>query len=813
MNSRFLHYAVFAAGLAAIAWVGAGYIGSSPLALAITLLVAAFYLVGALELQRFHQATSTLTHALADLSAAPPQLGPWLAQLHPSLQNAVRLRVEGERVGLPGPALTPYLAGLLVLLGMLGTFLGMVVTLNGTGLALESATDLQAIRASLSAPVKGLGLAFGTSVAGVAASAMLGLLSALCRRERVQAGQMLDARIATSLRVFSQAHQRDESFQLLQRQAEAMPTLVDRLQAMMATIERQSQALGERLAVGQAQFHSQAEAAYAGLATSVGQSLNQSLTESARAAGATIQPVVEATMAGIARETATLHDSFARTVQQQLDGLSSRFEATTASVAGSWQAALAEHQRTTGTLSTDLRDSHDRLAESFAQRSAALVDGVSARLESAVGNVSDSWGSALAQHQRVSEKLSGDAQQALAAAAATIEQHSASLLQTVDQAHARLQTESAARDEQRLSAWTQSLTTMASGLQQAWQQAGAHSAGQQQQLIETLAQTARDMTAQTEAQAQRTTTEIARLLQAASEAPRAAAEVVAELRQQLSDSMARDNALLEERAQLLETLQTGMAARDEQRLAAWTQSLQAMAATLQQEWQQAGAHAAGQQQQLVETLAQTAREMSAQSEAHAKSTVAEIAQLLQAASEAPRAAAEVVGELRQKLSDSMVRDNAMLEERSRLLETLGTLLDTVNHASTEQRAAVDALVGASADLLERVGSRFTDQLDTESQKMAAVAAQVTGSAVEVASLGEAFGFAVQQFGESNDKLVGQLQRIEGALGKSIARSDEQLAYYVAQAREVIDLSIMSQKQVVEDLQQIAGRQAALGSEA
>ena len=72
-------------------------------------------------------------------------LGDWLDQVHPTLQNPVRLRIEGERVGLPGPALTPYLAGLLVLLGMLGTFLGMVVTLNGAVFALEGTTDLQAI--------------------------------------------------------------------------------------------------------------------------------------------------------------------------------------------------------------------------------------------------------------------------------------------------------------------------------------------------------------------------------------------------------------------------------------------------------------------------------------------------------------------------------------------------------------------------------------------------------------------------------------------------------------------------------------------
>ena len=88
---------------------------------------------------------------------------------------------------------------------MLGTFLGMVVTLRGTGLALESATDLHAIRASLAAPVKGLGFAFGTSIAGVATSAMLGLLSALCRRDRILASQQFDARVATTLRPIRKA--------------------------------------------------------------------------------------------------------------------------------------------------------------------------------------------------------------------------------------------------------------------------------------------------------------------------------------------------------------------------------------------------------------------------------------------------------------------------------------------------------------------------------------------------------------------------------------------------------------------------------
>jgi hypothetical protein len=127
--------------------------------------------------------------------------------------------------------------------------------------------------------------------------------------------------------------------------------------------------------------------------------------------------------------------------------------------------------------------------------------------------------------------------------------------------------------------------------------------------------------------------------------------------------------------------------------------------------------------------------------------------------------------------------------------------------------AVDALVATSADLLNRVGTRFTDHIEAETGKLGAVAAQVTGSAVEVASLGEVFGVAVQTFGESNGQLMDHLQRIEAALDKSLARSDEQLAYYVAQAREVIDLSMLSQRQIIEEMQQLAGQRALAGAEA
>jgi hypothetical protein len=180
---------------------------------------------------------------------------------------------------------------------------------------------------------------------------------------------------------------------------------------------------------------------------------------------------------------------------------------------------------------------------------------------------------------------------------------------------------------------------------------------------------------------------------------------------------------------------------------------------------------------------------------------APISRLIETASEAPKAAAEVIGQLRQEISVSVARDNALLEERTRILNTLSTLLDAINHASTEQRGVIDAMVQSSQATLTLASDQFQQQVAAETDKLGSIAAQVTVSAVDVASLGETLGFAVRSFSETNDKLMANLQRIEQAIGKSMTRSDEQLAYYVAQARELIDLSISSQKDVLEALQQ------------
>ncbi|RIQ61998.1 DUF802 domain-containing protein [Bordetella avium] len=932
--TRLLHIIVFLTGLAAIGWIGAGYAGTNPLALSITALIAVCYLAGAIELLCYQQATRSLTRALQGLSTAPAQLSDWLDSLHPSLRNTARLRIEGERISLPGPALTPYLVGLLVLLGMLGTFLGMVATLRGTGMALESATDLAAMRASLAAPVKGLGFAFGTSVAGVAASAMLGLLSALCRRSRLQAGQLLDTQAATTLRAYSLAHQREESFKLLRGQAEVMPALAEQLAAMMAAMQRQNQTLNEQLLAGQQAFHSKTEAVYGRLANSVETALTHSVSASAQAAGAAIQPAVETTMQTLARETTAWRETITQAMQAQMDGLSARLEKTSAALAGNWSHALAEQQQTNQILNQDLRATLEGFSAGFDTRAGALLADVSARLEHSTSalaagseHTAQAWSQALQRQQENQEALAAQLSAALAQFAGTFETRSASLLTqiterltTVTDSVTATQTGVAATwqtalAEQRTAqhALTRELSGMLEQFGQnfdqrakslvdgvaarldgaagsianhaqhtlaAWQEALASQQQGQQALNQCLRSTLEQfahtfetrsgalidgIAARLESSAAAVSANTANTLQEWRSALDGQAREQAALAQHLRDALAGFAAAFDTRsaslvdkvaarldvtteqlarawgealaqheqasaaltgahqqaldaaaqrfedhsASLLATIDQAhgrlhgeLAARDEARLSAWTQSLAGVAAALRTEWEDTGNRSLARQQEICDNFSAAISDITTQADMQSQRTIAEIERLLEAASQAPKAAADMVAELRQKLSDSMARDNAMLQERGHLLETVDTLLQAINHASTEQRSAVDALVASSAELLDRVGHRFTEHIAGETGKIAAVADQVSGSAADVASLGEALGTAVRLFDESNSKLVAQLERIESALAKSLTRSDEQLAYYVAQAREVVDLSMLSQKQILQELRQI-----------
>lgn len=742
MSRTAFHVVVFLVGLLAVCWIGIGYVSVHPLGAAVAAIIAACYIAGGVELYRYRQASNGLRSALGDLSAARESLAPWLERVPMGLRNAVRLRVEGERTALPAPVLTPYLVGLLVLLGMLGTLLGMMDTLRGTGLALQSATDMAAIRGSLASPVQGLAVAFGTSIAGVASSAMLGLLAALLRRDRLQAVQQLDRAIAGDLHPYSQAWQRAESLRLLQAQSAALPALVDRLQAMTQTFEQHSTAANERLLAGQAEFLTQSQALQERLAVSLQQSLREGAEASAAAIGGALQPMAETTLAGLAHHGEALHARVEQAVQAQLAGLADGFERSRVATEASWAKVVGEQAQAQQALVSDLRQHLQGFSEGQRTQAEALVARIGERLQADASGNAEAWRSAAEQQQALNTALVERQQQALLAASEQLDERAQALLQALDERHSASQSLLQDHEQQR---------------SQDWQAAQAAAAT-------------------------------------------AHAELQASMDHREQQRQARWDAVSTELQQAHATLQTQLQAGDEQRLQHWSDALQAISRDL-----------AAQQQQVCDTLATTAQQIGDNGRAQASATLAEVSTLLQTAAAAPKAAADVINELRSTLSESLVRDNAMLEERGRLLATVQTLLDAINHASHEQRTAVDALVGGSAELLERVGNRFTDHIAAETGKLDGIAAALSGSAGDVGQLAGAFSEAVAQFGSASTELSGRLEVIGGALDASLARSDEQLAYYVAQAREVVDLSLLSQKQVMEELQQLATRRGKAGS--
>ncbi len=773
---------VFLVGLAVVAWVASGFVGTSAFALGMTLLIGAVYLAGACELRRFDQTTAALSNAMSQLPQPLEHLADWLPRVPAALQNAVRQRIETERRVFPGLALTPYLVGLLVMLGMLGTFLGMVLTFKGAVFALEGSADLTAIRSALAAPIKGLGLAFGTSVAGVASSAMLGLMATLVRRERSQVLRALDALAATTLRPFSAAHQRQQSVEALQRQAEAMPVAAQHLQTLIEQMERRNLQLDEQLLARQADFQREAAAAYTGLAASVERSLSESLAASARAATESLQPVVQQAMAGIAAESSRLHEGVSMAVQAQLDGLSAQFSATT-------------------------------------------------------GTVADTWTRALAQHEQGGQQMLQGLGQSLAAFNTGFEERASQLLADVQSAQTQAQAEHSQAEQQRQVALTASLERMAQALTTEWQQAGAQTLAQQQAMLGALEVSATAITEHSSEQAVRSLRGVARLIaqtealvQARSESETSWSQehgqrmdaLAALWRSELSALRSEETARSESASQRAAELHSGVA---QQLAALQTEAAQQLAALRETDATRQQVQAAQQSQALAAFAQQlnTLREdeatrgeaavlrlgdlqtaLSTQLATLGNALEAPMARLMHTASEAPKAAAEVIAQLREQMSRLAERDNATLAERADLVGQISTLLQQVQQTTGDQRTALENLVASATTALDQVGQQFVDTVGAQAGRAEAMAEQAAHSAGQLASLGEAFQQGAGQLAASHEQLVHSLQRVEGAIGQSLARSDEQLAYYVAQAREVVDLSISAQQGIVEDLRQMRG---------
>ena len=101
-----------------------------------------------------------------------------------SILDSISMRLDENRDVLR------YLAGLLVFLGLLGTFWGLVTTVSAVGATIQSlsvgsgdtGTIFEDLKSGLAAPLSGMGIAFSSSLFGLSGSLVLGFLD-------LQAGQ------------------------------------------------------------------------------------------------------------------------------------------------------------------------------------------------------------------------------------------------------------------------------------------------------------------------------------------------------------------------------------------------------------------------------------------------------------------------------------------------------------------------------------------------------------------------------------------------------------------------------------------------
>ncbi|MFQ3323776.1 MAG: hypothetical protein ACI90U_001599 [Pseudomonadales bacterium] len=706
--SRLLFIAAFILGASAIVWTSSIFIGTDVLALLVTLIIGLAYGIGFVELSKYRHATDSLNTALEELRDDITELGAWLGKLDTSLQNSVRLRIESERVALPAPVLTPYLVGLLVMLGLLGTFIGMVDTLQGAVFALEGSTELQAIREGLAAPINGLSLAFGTSVAGVAASAMLGLSSTLSRRDRMNATRLLDTKIGTVLRHFSLVYNRQQTYNAMQAQAAALPNVAQQLEKVAASLAQMGEKLSAQLTNNQNDFHQQVQSAYTALAASVDKSLTESLAESGRQVGESIKPLVVETMAEISKEAKNSQQHLTATAKQQLQAMSESLGKTSSEVATAWQDGLAAQQHANSALVSELSDV-SKTTISAIEQSAQSQQQLQQQSIEKMNSV------ATQQLEEVAKTISNELKEVSSAQQASMAGATASFgVLSAELGEQFKQTTKTIGDELRdistaqqasIAGSTASFGVLSNELSEQWQKTG----NKMDQLVSTLGK---------------------------------------ELSTLRDDEDKRASAALER----LESLETTFAS-----------------------------HISNLGKELEEPMTR----------------------LIQTASETPKAAAEVIEKLRVEISNNIERDNDLLAERKEMMEQLAILSTSLDAASAQQRDAVEQLVTTSTTMLSEIGTQFSGHVDGELNKISEVADQFAGSAIELSSLGESFGTAVQLYNESNTQLVEHLNRIEQSMDKANTRSEEQMGYYVAQAREIIDHSLLSQKEVFEKMRQLS----------
>lgn len=266
----------------------------------------------------------------------------------PTLRAWLRARLEGAPSTPPAPVFAPFLTGLLIMLGLLGTFLGLFETLRGASLALIASADVDALRAGLQTPMQGLMRSFGTSACGVATSAALGAALVFTRRTVGRLDQRLQEVASGPLGHLSAERRQLGALEALAAQGNAWPAAAARLQTAIEGMQT-------AVATGAAEAGKQT-------ATQVRDLFEQAVSQAVAAANAQLREVQAGQLEGLQTLRAGL-DAVADAQREQASTLTTQLQAQT--------TTLIEQERTRAAA---LIEQFERSLQASKDASAALSD-------------------------------------------------------------------------------------------------------------------------------------------------------------------------------------------------------------------------------------------------------------------------------------------------------------------------------------------------------------------------------------------------------------------------------------------------------
>lgn len=792
-------------GLSIVLRAAALYRGTDRLAFGLVALIGAGLVLGIVELVARVRRAQALSREIAALPKEPTE--ETVEAASPTLKASLRARIAGSFAPSQPPPFASYLLGLLVMIGLLGTFMGLFESLRGAREALGSSGDVAALRAALGAPMTGLARAFGTSAAGVSSSAMLGLaLVAVRRHEAVVFGEL--AAYATGpLGSLTLARRTLDALEAIARQGASLPVaseamtrsasaLSDVAREVGTALERTTKTIGDDLQkVAQTmrtELKGAGDASARALADAVAPRLEGAVTRVVETTGkqaeATMARLDAASESRIARE-----NEHAKSLQKALE---------------SAIAAVTAAQRTE---STTLRESVARdakaILEAMEKSQQVAADAEAARASTFATKMDETATS-------IAERLRADEVQRV---------------QRLEEAVTTITTrlgENAQASDTRTELLLARLEGVAMGIETTFQKTASH-------VDESFARTAEQLGVTTKSTLDQLSTSVTATVE------RLASSVTSTVEQLSSSVTLTSEQLAATTGATADKLASSQAAIVEQLSVSQRATMDELAASARASTAQLAASAQATSAQLADYLQKLStirEELRADDDARAERVVAEtdtrLAKLAAAVGEAlassldkvvasaqaaPEAAARVIDEsaarLRAQAESDAARDASLLEVVARL-ESLANALESGAQASSERTAAIEARL---AETYENTASKWTETLAAQQQsivdhsdKTVLAVREATESlqkgGAEISSLAELFGASVDRYREASDKWLTGLSTMR-AVAERAAQVDAQdlLAAYLEQTREVFDQTVAFQRQLFAELRKTTAR--------